>query len=103
MAPESRTVASPNDTSADSLLIDLRDIRRTSETMMAGMGVSKDVRAQLLSHGLSGVQAAHYDRYEYITEKRNALEAWESHLDDITKGKTSDSNVLPMKRKKIPA
>lgn len=79
---------------------DLRDIRRTSETMMAGMGVSKDVRAQLLSHGLSGVQAAHYDRYEYITEKRNALEAWESRLDDISKGKTSDSNVLPMKRKK---
>lgn len=79
---------------------DLRDIRRTSETMMAGMGVSKDVRAQLLSHGLSGVQAAHYDRYEYITEKRNALEAWERRLDDIAKGKTSDSNVLPMKRKK---
>lgn len=79
---------------------DLRDIRRTCETMLAGMGVSKDVRAQLLSHGLSGVQAAHYDRYEYITEKRNALEAWERRLDDITKGKTSDSNVLPMKRRK---
>jgi hypothetical protein len=46
------------------------------------------------------VQAAHYDRYEYITEKRNALEAWECRLDDIAKGKTSDSNVLPMKRKR---
>lgn len=77
---------------------DLRDIRRTCETMLAGMGVSKDVRAQLLSHGLSGVQAAHYDRYEYITEKRNALDAWERRLDDIAKGKSSDSNVLPMKR-----
>lgn len=80
---------------------DLRDIRRTCETMMTGMGVSKDVRAQLLSHGLSGVQAAHYDRYEYITEKRNALEAWERRLDDIAKGKTSGSNVLPMKRKEV--
>lgn len=78
---------------------DLRDIRRTCETMMAGMGVSKDVRAQLLSHGLSGVQAAHYDRYEYITEKRNTLEAWERRLDDITKGDSSN-NVLPMRRKK---
>lgn len=79
---------------------DLRDIRRTCETMLAGMGISKDIRAQLLSHGLSGVQAAHYDRYEYITEKRNALEAWERRLDDIAKGKSSDSNVLPMKRKR---
>lgn len=78
---------------------DLRDIRRTCETMLASMGISKDIRAQLLSHGLSGVQAAHYDRYEYITEKRNALEAWERRLDDIAKGKTSDSNVLPMKRR----
>lgn len=64
----------------------LRDIRRTCETMLAGLGVSKDVRAQLLSHGLSGVQSAHYDRYEYINEKRNALELWERRLDEISGG-----------------
>lgn len=34
---------------------DLRDLRRTCETMLASMGISKDTRAQLLSHGLSGV------------------------------------------------
>ena len=33
----------------------LRDIRRTVETMLAGLGISKDTRAQLLSHGISGV------------------------------------------------
>jgi hypothetical protein len=32
---------------------DLRDIRRTCETMLAGLGISRDTRAQLLSHGLS--------------------------------------------------
>ena len=47
---------------------DLKDIRRTCETMLAGMGITKNVRAQLLSHGISGVQAAHYERYEYINE-----------------------------------
>lgn len=67
---------------------DLRDIRRTCETMLAGLGISKDTRAQLLSHGLSGVQAAHYDRHNYIDEKRAALVAWEKRLDEITKGKT---------------
>jgi len=39
------------------------------------MGIHKDTRAQLLSHGISGVQAAHYDRYEYFSEKQNALAA----------------------------
>ena len=58
----------------------LRDIRRTCETLLAGMGISRDVRAQLLSHGLSGVQATHYDRHSYTDEKRAALAAWESRL-----------------------
>lgn len=77
----------------------LRDIRRTCETMLAGIGIPKDIRAQLLSHGLSGVQAAHYDRYEYIDEKRSALADWERRLDDIAKGKKG-SNVVQIKRKK---
>lgn len=81
---------------------DLRDIRRTCETMLAGMGISRDTRAQLLSHGLSGVQAAHYDRHSYTDEKRAALVAWEQRLDDIATGKKT-ANVLPMKRKSITA
>lgn len=38
----------------------MRDIRRTVETMLAGLGIRKDTRAQLLSHDIRGVQAAHY-------------------------------------------
>jgi len=78
---------------------DLRDLRRTCETMLAGMGISKDTRAQLLSHGLSGVQDAHYDRHGYIDEKRAALAAWEHRLDDIAAGR-KPGNVVQMKRKK---
>lgn len=66
---------------------DLRDIRRTCETMLAGMGVSREVRAQLLSHGISGVQAAHYDRHSYIDEKRAALLAWEARIKSIEKSR----------------
>ncbi len=58
----------------------LRDIRRTCETLLAGMGVSRDTRAQLLSHGISGVQAVHYDRHGYTDEKQAALVAWEAFL-----------------------
>lgn len=72
---------------------DLRDIRRTVETMLAGMGISKDTRAQLLSHGLSGVQTANYDRHSYTDEKRNALTAWEKRLTAICKNQET-TNVI---------
>ena len=61
----------------------LRDVRRTCETMFAKMGVSKDIRAQVLSHGLSGVQDRHYDQHGYMDEKRAALEAWERLLEVV--------------------
>jgi integrase len=77
----------------------LRDIRRTVETRMAGLGINKDTRAQVLSHGLSGVQDKHYDRHSYEAEKRNALTAWENWLTAIEKGKKPAPNVVPLKRK----
>lgn len=70
-------------TSIEVEAFDLRDIRRTVETMLAGLGVSRDIRAQLLSHGLSGVQNQHYDRHQYMDEKRDALITWEQHLEKI--------------------
>ena len=78
----------------------LRDIRRTCETMLAGIGISRDTRAQLLSHGLSGVQAAHYDRHTYTDEKRAALVAWEQRLDDIETGRNSENVVQIIRRRK---
>ncbi|MBL8529815.1 MAG: integrase family protein [Burkholderiales bacterium] len=59
------------------------DLRRTCETMQAALAIPKDVRAHLQSHGLGGVQAAHYDRHDYMTEKRAALQAWEGRLLNI--------------------
>ena len=71
---------------------DVRDIRRTVETMLAGLKISRDVRAQLLSHGLSGVQQQHYDRHTYIDEKRAALITWERHLELIQNGENLATN-----------
>lgn len=74
-----------------------RDIRRTAETEMAGLGFSVDLRGQLLSHGLGGVQAVHYDRHSYLPEKKAALEKWERHLEG--REEPAD-NVIPMKRRR---
>ncbi len=58
----------------------LRDLRRTCETMLAELGVPRDVRAQIQSHGLGGVQARHYDRFDYAAPKREALAKWEARV-----------------------
>ena len=54
----------------------MRDLRRTAETHMAALGVSKDIRAQIQSHGLGGIQERHYDQHDYMPEKRAALALW---------------------------
>jgi hypothetical protein len=51
-----------------------------------------------LSHGISGVQAAHYDRHGYTDEKRAALMAWEIRLDAIEKGENPAGNVRTLRR-----
>jgi integrase len=57
-----------------------RDIRRTCKTLMGELGISKEIRDRLQNHALNDVSSKHYDRYEYLPEKRTALEAWEQKL-----------------------
>jgi integrase len=85
---EANTGKRISDIIADKKMTDFnyRDIRRTCATMMASLGVNKDTRAQLLSHGISGVQVVHYDRHDYLNEKRAALAKWEHHLIEIISG-----------------
>lgn len=76
---------------------EMRDLRRTCETMLAALRVPKEIRAQLQSHGLGGVQAQHYDRHGYMAEKREALELWQRHLDRVAAGKSA--KVVPLRKK----
>lgn len=57
-----------------------RDFRRTCKTLMGELGITKDLRDRLQNHALNDVSSKHYDRYEYLPEKRQALEMWERHL-----------------------
>ncbi len=69
------------------------DLRRTVETRLADLGIHSDVRAQLQSHGLGGVQSRHYDRHDYLQEKRAALEALYRLLVN------EESTVIPLRGK----
>ena len=70
------------------------DLRRTVETRLSAAGVGVDVRAQLQSHGLGGVQARHYDRHDYLSEKLAALET----LYELLTGK--GATVTPIRKRK---
>jgi hypothetical protein len=72
------------------------ELRITVETRLAAAGVPMEVRAQLQSHGLGGVQNKHYDKHDYFQEKRAALET----LLIILEG---DANVVPFRSKFLAA
>ena len=48
-------------------------IRSGVETLLASVRVASEIRGRLQSHGISGVQSRHYDAYDYLDEKRQAL------------------------------
>lgn len=73
-----------------------RNIRATVETHLASLGVTEERRAWLLSHGRSGVQAKHYDRYSYLPEKRQDLDKWARYLDQLVTGESA--KVVPLHR-----
>jgi integrase len=61
----------------------LHDIRRSVESRLAALGVSKEVRARLLNHDVSKVDVV-YQRHDFLAEKRQALQAWADALEAIT-------------------
>jgi hypothetical protein len=69
------------------------DLRRTVETRLSAAGLQSGDMAQLQSHGLGGVQSRHYNKHDYLQEKRAALET----LYRLLTGKTG--KVIAIKRK----
>ncbi|OCA55126.1 putative prophage CPS-53 integrase [Photorhabdus namnaonensis] len=57
-----------------------RDIRRTFKTLAGAMGISSEMRDKLQNHKKPGVSTKHYDRYDYLKEKREIIEQWERKL-----------------------
>jgi integrase len=63
----------------------LHDLRRTMVSGMASLGVAPHVADKILNHvagTISGV-AAVYQRHEFLKERRDALERWGAHVEDL--------------------
>lgn len=59
---------------------ELRDIRRTAETHMRQIGCLGDIVSLLLGHNTSGLRR-HYDKGEYLPQKKAMLSKWISWLE----------------------
>ena len=60
-----------------------RDIRRTFKTLAGDMGISSEMRDIVQNHKRPGVSRKHYDRYDYLKEKREIIASWEEKLKSL--------------------
>lgn len=62
------------------------DLRRTFRTRLPQIGVPADIRDRLMNHIPADVGSKHYDRYQYLDEKRAGLLSWQAALSAILNG-----------------
>jgi len=55
------------------------DLRRTLRTNVTPLGFDRFIGERVLNHAEQGVSAI-YDRYDYLDQKRDFLEAWARHV-----------------------
>jgi len=72
-----------------------RDTRRTVKTLMGKAGILKDTRDRIQNHALKDVSSKHYDRYDYMQEKRQGMKVWNDYLELII---NPDKKVTHIKR-----
>jgi len=70
-----------------------RDLRRTWKTLAGAAGLSKEIRDRIQNHARRDISSRHYDRYEYMAEKREAMERWAAYVERLLNG----GNVVPIR------
>jgi integrase len=77
----------------------LKRVRSGVETLLAANRISREIRGHVQSHGLTGIQARHYDGHDYMLEKWEALDVLAREL---TGGATLPKAAKP-RRKAVSA
>ena len=78
----------------------VHDLRRTVATGLQRLGVRLEVTEAVLNHvsGSRGGIAGVYQRHDWASEKRAALDAWAAHVSAIVKRRAVTSNVLALRQ-----
>jgi len=64
-----------------------RDLRRTWKTLAGSIGLPLELRNRIQGHALGDVGSRHYDRWDYLDEKRAGMRRWTDWLDELVNGK----------------
>jgi integrase len=75
----------------------LHDVRRTATTGMARLGIAPHVADKILNHVSGTIRgvAAIYNKFEYLEERKAALEAWGRYVIGLVR--PSETNVVPLR------
>lgn len=76
----------------------VKDLRTTFKTLGGKIGITKQIRDKIQHHADKDVSEKHYDFYDYLDEKRHAMELWGDYLQRIIEGKEIGSNVVEFKK-----
>jgi integrase len=63
----------------------IHDLRRTVATELGRLGVSEFVIGKVLNHASKSITGMVYNQYEYVSEKRHALDTWAGYLERLIK------------------
>jgi integrase len=74
----------------------IHDLRRSAASGMARLGFQPYIIDRVLNHAPRSEDRliTIYQTYEYLEERKRALEAWSQHLDNIISGITNQGNVI---------
>ncbi len=70
------------------------DIRRTVRSQLSRLRITEEAREAVLAHARPGIKGT-YDHYDYLDEKREALELWATRLRGIVS--PTRSNVVKLR------
>jgi integrase len=78
----------------------VHDLRRTVATGLQRLGVRLEVTEAVLNHisGSRGGIAGVYQRHDWATEKRAALDSWGAHVSAVIEGGTAAPNIVTLSR-----
>ena len=77
----------------------IHDLRRTAASGMASLGFQPHIVERVLNHvsGAQGGLVGVYQRYEFVLERKKAIEAWGGYIQQLLTERSS-SNVVVLQR-----
>jgi integrase len=73
----------------------VHDLRRTARSLLAKIGINREVAERIMGHAIGGVEGA-YNRFDYAPEKAHALTALAKHIEDILH--PAPDKIVPMRK-----